>query len=54
MRHHRGSLLMADVDALHAQFEAGAGGATGRPAHHKEDGIDAFLLEAARDYFLTA
>jgi hypothetical protein len=54
MRHHGRSLLVADIDTLHAQFEAGAGGAAGGPTHHKKDGVNAFLLEASRDYFLTA
>jgi hypothetical protein len=39
---------------LHTQVEAGGGRAAGWPTHHKEDGVDAFLLEATRDYFLTA
>jgi hypothetical protein len=54
MRHHRGSLLMANVNTLHPQVEAGGGSAAGWSTHHEEDGVDAFLLEATRDYFLTA
>ena len=47
MRHHRGGLLMADVDALHAEVEARAGGTAGRSAHHEENGVDAFALESS-------
>ena len=42
MRHHRGGLLMAHIDTLHAEFEACAGGPSGRSTHHEEDGVDAF------------
>ena len=51
--HHRGGLLVAHVNPLHAPFEAGGRGPAGRPAHHEEDGVNALVLEAFPDYLLA-
>jgi hypothetical protein len=54
MRHHRGSLLVAHVDALHPEVETSASGAAGGSAHHEENSINAFPLERLCDYFFAS
>jgi hypothetical protein len=54
VRHHGGRLLVAHVNPLHAELKTGARGAAGRAAHHEEDRVNAFVLEALRDYLFAA
>ena len=52
VRHHRGRLLVTDVDHLQARLLAGVLAVDHRAAHEEEDGVDAVLRQAAGDYLV--
>src|SRR5262249_1520504 len=54
VRHHRRGLFVTHINTLHAETEAGAGCATGRPAHHEKDGVHALVFETLGDQLFSA